>query len=975
MSVKISELPVLDSLADNDVLAGVDTSANVTSKVTLSSLKEYIDTNTTYTGGTNIDITNNVVSAPNVYNKTETDNLLSAKESLANKITSISSSSTNAQYPSAKSVYNHVSTTKTQIEETLGDVINETKGELDGDIEQLNNEVEELQSEVDSLSTIFNAFPTESGEGESLTLDDTAEVKFKKIDLKGNTSQIQYSNANFMKSSLQQVKTNNPGGTWTGNKYVTNGITYTYNEDGSVTANGTASSNASFYISRTGTDYIHGTLKSGTYYLTSHETTGSNNTWKLQINLAGTNYNIHGNSTSAEQTVTLNDDSDIIATIIVYAEKTVNNVTFYPMIATTSGINYVPPTEGEGSPSPNYPQPINVVSGDNDIVVTSKNRLGYPNFSSVIAGNVTFTNNKGVYTISGTSSATYTDNFDVPNYTIQEGDYIQYNNDFADTHIGFTLILSDGSNYFNSFTSQNRIVSLSNKVGLTIKKVRFNFNSGYTFNGTCSPMIVNSSTSIPFEEYVGNTYNIDLPVENLFTNTNKESTTGTIYNNGFTLTKSGNRTVRFRLPQTLQAGTYTLSFELINTNYTGSSNFFFVNIQNGSENTEVLGNLAINKNTSVTFTVPSEFNKFYFFLGSSSSTPDTTTITIDNVQLEKDSKANSFTPYGTTPIEMCKIGNYQDGFGKSDGRNLYKVDDITTTTKNGVTYSVENEVITLNGTVSSGFDIDLSSYYPLEAGTYTISCQVISGSYTGTIGKYVRKPNGSGYTNIIDGSSLTVTRTVTVSESNENSYSALYLIGGTVCNNLKVSIQLEKGSSSTEWQPYGVGKWYLHKEIGKVVLNGSESWSKSGTTSIDRFFFNIDLPGKTETISKNTLKCSHFNIINTSASEVGTMFVGASNNLSAIFVNYTSYGATTLAQWKTWLENNQPILYHVLGTPTNTEITYQPLIDQLNLLEKAMSKEGETNISQVNNDKPFIINAEAILSLKNVLDRVTLLES
>lgn len=36
------------------------------------------------------------------------------------------------------------------------------------------------------------------------------------------------------------------------------------------------------------------------------------------------------------------------------------------------------------------------------------------------------------------------------------------------------------------------------------------------------------------------------------------------------------------------------------------------------------------------------------------------------------------------------------------------------------------------------------------------------------------------------------------------------------------------------------------------------------------------------------------------------------------------------------------------------------LIDQLNLLEKAMSKDKQTNISQVNNDLPFVISASAL---------------
>jgi hypothetical protein len=43
MSVKISELPLLDSLADNDIIAGVDTSADTTSKIEMSTLKDYLD--------------------------------------------------------------------------------------------------------------------------------------------------------------------------------------------------------------------------------------------------------------------------------------------------------------------------------------------------------------------------------------------------------------------------------------------------------------------------------------------------------------------------------------------------------------------------------------------------------------------------------------------------------------------------------------------------------------------------------------------------------------------------------------------------------------------------------------------------------------------------------------------------------------------------------------------------------------------
>ena len=44
----------------------------------------------------------------NYYNKSQTDNLLDDKENVSNKVTSINSSSTDTQYPSAKCVYDIV---------------------------------------------------------------------------------------------------------------------------------------------------------------------------------------------------------------------------------------------------------------------------------------------------------------------------------------------------------------------------------------------------------------------------------------------------------------------------------------------------------------------------------------------------------------------------------------------------------------------------------------------------------------------------------------------------------------------------------------------------------------------------------------------------------------------------------------------------------------------------------------------------
>ena len=192
---------------------------------------------------------------------------------------------------------------------------------------------------------------------------------------------------------------------------------------------------------------------------------------------------------------------------------------------------------------------------------------------------------------------------------------------------------------------------------------------------------------------------------------------------------------------------------------------------------------------------------------------------------------------------------------------------------------------------------------------------------------------------------------------------------------------IEKGSSASDYQPYGVGKWYLHKEIGKVVLNGSEYWNYYTDTSKPVFWIDPT----TGTNIFNYLQesglicyCDYFQGKGQVASFDDAYNLG--NNVIAFRTSYKRLVIrddryTSTEDFKNWLSSNNVVVYYVLATPTNIEVEYQPLIDQLNELEKAMSKDGQTNISQVSNDKPFILDVTAIKSLQNVLDRIELLES
>ena len=55
------------------------------------------------------------------------------------------------------------------------------------------------------------------------------------------------------------------------------------------------------------------------------------------------------------------------------------------------------------------------------------------------------------------------------------------------------------------------------------------------------------------------------------------------------------------------------------------------------------------------------------------------------------------------------------------------------------------------------------------------------------------------------------------------------------------------------------------------------------------------------------------------------------------------------------------MICHILAASIDIEITDAALITQLNALEQAISYNEQTNISQTNDNLPFIISASALL--------------
>ena len=175
------------------------------------------------------------------------------------------------------------------------------------------------------------------------------------------------------------------------------------------------------------------------------------------------------------------------------------------------------------------------------------------------------------------------------------------------------------------------------------------------------------------------------------------------------------------------------------------------------------------------------------------------------------------------------------------------------------------------------------------------------------------------------------------------------------------------------------GSWYLHKEIGKSVLNGTENYGINTRIGYNYYLFktnaSIKFPNYAR-ISGNTIICNIFNGVNNSA---GTANVFSQGNNVCCFRNntgesqnifYITSSIDNVDDFKASLVSKNAIVYYVLATPTYTEITDSTLLSQLNALEGANSYDNQTNVSQVNNDYPFWLSASTTFNAPITINNI-----
>ena len=188
-------------------------------------------------------------------------------------------------------------------------------------------------------------------------------------------------------------------------------------------------------------------------------------------------------------------------------------------------------------------------------------------------------------------------------------------------------------------------------------------------------------------------------------------------------------------------------------------------------------------------------------------------------------------------------------------------------------------------------------------------------------------------------------------------------------------IQIEKGNQATTYEPYksqsytlslgdielckigdyqdyiypANNTWYIHKDIVKGLLNGTETWNK-----VNNAFQTV--VGTTQNKGPVYLNAfSNYFIHKYYQTGITTnMKNGEFGWNSGKILTMRNDSCSNANDFKTWLSNNNVSLYYVAETPTDTEITDATLLSQLNALKGATTYEGQTNIITAGDLQPII---------------------
>ena len=617
-------------------------------------------------------------------------------------------------------------------------------------------------------------------------------------------------------------------------------------------------------------------------------------------------------------------------------------------------VNLLGNTSQTGTPTPNNPIPVNVVSGDNTIEVSGKNRLN-PALLSQVSGYNTYNSTTGLWTTNTGTNTSYNRSifYDAVGYSLNRDaskiikvkPSTTYTLKFYDTtNVSYTIGLYTSDGTFitaieNISTTDIKTFSTPNNCErIDIRRQEPNtqliFSKIMLIEGSYT-----SETLPTYEPYQSSTYPVNLPVENIL---NADTPSITIPTNN-TSTKS------IGTINLVGGTTYYISYTQDKTLTSDTRNTPILEYNGNRVYQYSTSNVNLTAGRKVWEYTPTDTGTYT--LEYWCHTPSQEVIFNDFMVSTINA---SYTPYGTTPIELCKIGTYQDKFIRNDGSNLWSSvwEQGEVSGSNGENYG-NLSMIRTKDYIAVKPNTHYAINRSLTGGAINVRCYGADKSYLGTGADYLTLISGTTAGNPMD-----QTGSQCVIAPKDNVY---YLRFNDLTNNLSTLYMMVEGDTQASYQPYGNGDWYLEKELGKVVLDGTQYVSNvnSSSTNTSRvaFYSLFDFVSSDILCDKLIVSSGAWG---TDAEAIYFARSGGADqtkgdlyfriNKSLIGTNADTYNAYAR-------QNNITIYMPISPTYTKIEGT---LKDELDEVYRAYSYKGQTNINQVNNDLPFELSVTAL---------------
>lgn len=173
-----------------------------------------------------------------------------------------------------------------------------------------------------------------------------------------------------------------------------------------------------------------------------------------------------------------------------------------------------------------------------------------------------------------------------------------------------------------------------------------------------------------------------------------------------------------------------------------------------------------------------------------------------------------------------------------------------------------------------------------------------------------------------------------------------------------LAIQCEKGSTATTFESYfnyggekfddysdyiwnDNGTWKIHREIGKIVLNGTENWGVANTGTVN-FYYRVPTGLNDFTSNVSTLMSNYGvgGVISNSNTDTGIVIISSNGDLRI------RYGTEmSVSDWQAQVALTHMEVYYPLATATDTTITDATLISQLNTISQLYGGDNTITIT------------------------------